>query len=287
MAKPRFDPNARSLTYIDGKWQEGNVPLMGSMTHAAWLGSVVFDGARAFEGVAPDLDRHAQRTVDSAIALGLRPMLTAPEITELAWDGIGRFEPGTALYIRPMFFAETGFVAPDPESTRFALVIWESPMPEPKGFSCTLSRFRRPPPDMAVSQAKAACHYPNLARALVEARDKGFDNAVVLDPIGNVAEFATSNIMFAKDGVVHTPVLNGTYLAGITRRRVLSLLRGAGVEVQERAVRYEEVTQADEVFSTGNYGKVQPVTRIEDQHLQPGPFFQRARELYWEFAHGG
>lgn len=275
----------KALTYIDGLWHEGNPPLLGSMTHATWLSSIVFDGARAFEGCAPDLDKHCERVVQSARNLGLGPMLTAGEIQELARDGVRRFPRDAELYIRPMFFAEQGFIVPLPESTRFALAVYDAPMPSPKGFTVCLSSFRRPAPDMAPTNAKASCLYPNSARAISEALGLGFDNAIVLDHEGNVAEFATSNLFFAKDGVVHTPAVNGTFLAGVTRHRVIQLLRQAGLTVHERTVGYAEVLNADEVFSTGNYGKVLPVTRVDKRDLQPGPVYARAREMYWDFAH--
>jgi branched-chain amino acid aminotransferase len=276
----------KAITYIDGVWVEGNPPLLGPLTHATWLSSIVFDGARAFEGVAPDLDKHCQRVVNSAKSMALAPMLTAGEIEELCRDGIRQFPHGAELYIRPLFFAEEGFIMPLPESTRFALTLYETPMPKPTGFSTCLSSYRRPAPDQAPTDAKASCLYPNSARAMREALGKGFDNAVMLDPTGNVAEFATSNIFVVKDGVAATPVPNGTFLAGITRARVIQLLRSAGVPVQERTLRWDEVVDADEVFSAGNYGKVLPVTRVEKRDLQPGPVYRRAREMYWEFAHG-
>ena len=276
----------KAITYVDGSWVEGNPPLMGPLTHATWMASLVFDGARAFEGTIPDLDLHCARAVHSARAMHLAPSLSGGEIEELSREGIGKFPAGTALYIRPMFWAESGFVAPDPSSTRFALTLTETPMPEPTGFSICRSSFRRPAIDMAPTNAKAACLYPNSGRALFEAQRQGFDNAVVLDPNGNVAELATANLFYAKDGVVHTPAENGTFLAGITRNRVISELRAAGFDVHTRAIQYAELLDADEIFSTGNYGKVQPVTRIEHRSLQPGPVYARARELYWAYAHG-
>lgn len=277
--------NAGAYTYVKGAWLEGNPPLIGPMSHAMWLASLVFDGARAFEGVAPDLGLHCARSVRSALVMGLRPMLTAGEIEELCWDGIRCFPKEAELYIRPMFWAESGFVAADPDSTQFALTIHEAPMPPASGFSACLSTRRRPTPASAPTEAKAACLYPNAGLALNEARGRGFDNAIMLDPIGNVAEFATANLFIAKDGVVHTPVPNGTFLNGITRQRVIGLLREAGITVHERTLTFAEVMEADEVFSTGNYSKVVPVTRVEDRDLQPGPFGQQARALYWEFAH--
>jgi branched-chain amino acid aminotransferase len=275
----------KALTYIDGTWHEGNPQILGSMSHATWLSSIVFDGARAFEGRTPDLDKHCERVINSARSMGLRSMLSAGEIEELARDGVGQFPKDAELYIRPMFFAESGWIYPDPESTRFVIAVYESPMPKPTGFSVCLSPFRRPAADMAPTDAKAPCLYPNSGRALQDAEKRGFGNAVVLDAEGFVAELATANIFLVKDGVVHTPSANGTFLAGVTRRRVIQLLRDAGHEVVERSITYAEVQQADEVFSSGNFGKVLPITGVDQRSLQPGPVYSRARELYWEFTH--
>ena len=164
--------------------------------------------------------------------------------------------------------------------------IFAREMPAPGQMSVCLSSFRRPAPDMAPTDAKASCLYPNSARALMEAAKRGFDNAVVLDPDNNVAELATANIWIGKDGVAHTPAANGTFLNGVTRQRVAALFRAAGIEVEERTITWDEVMAADEVFTTGNLSKVMPITRVEDRELQPGPLFRRAREMYWEFAHG-
>jgi branched-chain amino acid aminotransferase len=133
--------------------------------------------------------------------------------------------------------------------------------------------------------AKAGCLYPNNARSLFEAQARGFDNAIVCDLLGNVAELATSNIFLGRDGLVYTPAPNGTFLAGITRQRVITLLRENGVTVIEKALSYRDFETADEIFSTGNYSKVVPVTRIGDRPLQFGPLYAKARELYWAFAH--
>ncbi len=282
--RKRMSKMEKSITYVDGSWQEGNVPLFGSMSHATWLSSVVFDGARAFDGCLPDLDLHCQRAIKSAESLGLAPKIGAEEIEALAREGVKKFPNGAALYIRPMFFGEEGFLVPDPESTKFALVIEEMEMPAATGFSACLSPYRRPAPDTAPTDAKASCLYPNVARMIRDATARGFDNAVVLDPLGNVAEFATANLFIVKDGIAHTPVPNGTFLNGITRQRVVKLLREAGIEVRERRISFEEVRDADEAFSSGNYAKVSPANRIEDRHLQPGPVAKKAKELYLEFA---
>ena len=177
------------------------MPIMGVRTHAAWLCSVVFDGARAFEGVTPDLDLHSARVNDSARKLFLNPTVSVETWIKLAKEGISKFDKDAALYIRPMYWAERGgpwVQEPDPESTRWCLVIFEAPMRKPTGFSTTLSTYRRPTIESMPVDAKAGCLYPNNARALFEARARGFDNAVMCDALGNVAEFATSNLFLSK-----------------------------------------------------------------------------------------
>lgn len=279
---------SKTWTFFEDRWHQGNVPIMGPRTHAAWLCSVVFDGARAFEGVAPDLDLHCARVNDSAVKLFLKPCVAPETWVKLAREGISRFDKNTALYIRPMYWAEKEgpwIQAHDPESTRWCLSIYEAPMRPPKGFSVTLSPYRRPTIDTMPVNAKAGCLYPNNARSLFEAQARGFDNAIVCDMLGNVAELATSNIFMAKDGLVSTPEPNGTFLAGITRQRVIGLLRQDGVTVIEKTLTYRDFEMADEIFSTGNYSKVVPVTKIGDRLLEHGPLYARARRLYWEFAH--
>ena len=279
---------SKTWTFFNGAWHEGNLPIMGIRTHAAWLGSSVFDGARIFERVAPDLDLHCQRVNASAATMQLKPSVTPETWLGLVADGRRHFDLDAALYVRPMYWAEQGgplLVAPEPESTRWCLSLYEAPMRQPDRFSITQSPYRRPTLETMPVDAKAGCLYPNNARALTEARSRGFDNCAVRDVLGNVAELATANIFIGKDGAVFTPVPNGTFLNGITRQRVLKLLRSAGVSVVETTLKYRDLETADEIFSTGNYSKVVPVTRIGDRSLQPGPLYRKARALYWEFAH--
>jgi branched-chain amino acid aminotransferase len=279
---------SQTWNWIDGAWHEGNPSIIGPRSHAAWLGSSVFDGGRVFEGVMPDIDRHCARVNRSAEAIGMRPTMTAQEIVELVREGAKKFTPGTALYVKPMYWAEAEGIAtisPDPDSTRFCLSIFEAPMPVPGGTSVTKSSYRRPTLESMPTDSKAGCLYPNNARVIREAKAKGFDNALVCDALGNVAETGTSNVFMAKDGVVHTPAANGTFLNGITRQRVIQLLKDDGVPVIEGTLRYEEFANADEIFISGNYSKVMPVLKIDSRDLQPGPFYRKARELYWSFAH--
>src|SRR5579864_8355245 len=131
---------SKTWTFFEGEWLEGNVPLMGPRTHSLWLCSVVFDGARAFEGVTPDLDLHCARVNESAKKLYLKPSVSTETWVKLAREGITRLRTDVALYIRPMYWAEKEgpwVQAHDPESTRWCLAIYEAPMRTPKGFSIT------------------------------------------------------------------------------------------------------------------------------------------------------
>jgi branched-chain amino acid aminotransferase len=279
---------SETWTYKDDTWHEGNVPLIGAREHAFWLGSSVFDGARAFEGVTPDLDLHCERLNRSAIAMGLLATKSAGDITALCQEGVAKFADDAALYIRPMYYATQGgpmAVSPLPESTQFIISIYVTPMPAPSGFGITVSPFRRPTQECMPLDAKAGCLYPNNARALAEAGQRGFANAILLDFLGNVAELATANIFMVKDGMVLTPAANGTFLSGITRHRVISLLDEAGYDVRQTTLKVSDFEEADEIFATGNYSKVVPVTKFENRDLQPGPVAARARELYWQYAH--
>ena len=201
---------SQTFTFLDGEWLEGNAPIVGARTHAFWLASSVFDGARAFEGVTPDLDKHCARLNRSAQSMGLKPTMSVEAMLDLAKDGMRKFAPGAELYIRPMYWPERGSatssVAPDPDSTRFCLCIYEAPLPAPTGVSITRSPFAKPLAVTMPIDAKAGCLYPNNGRALIEARARGFDNCLMCDMLGNVAELATANVFMARDGVVMTPI---------------------------------------------------------------------------------
>jgi branched-chain amino acid aminotransferase len=280
--------HSQTWNWFNGAWHEGNPPLIGPRSHVSWLGSSVFDGARFFEGVMPDIDRHAERVNRSAKVIGLDPTMDPKRIVELVREGVKKFAPDAALYLKPMYWGEAEGVAtivPDPDSTQFCLSLFEAPMPVPGGLSVMKSSFRRPTLESMPTDSKAGCLYPNNARVIREAKEKGFDNALVCDALGNVAETGTSNVFMAKDGVVHTPYANGSFLNGITRQRVIQLLRDDNIEVVESTLRYEDFAGADEIFISGNYSKVMPILRIDDRNLQPGRFYRRARELYWAFAH--
>ena len=276
-------------TYFEGAWREGNAYVMRAADHGSWLGSTVFDGARYFEGIAPDLHAHCQRLINSAESMGITPVHAAEELVEISMEGVRAYGPDAAVYIRPMYWALDGghmAVLPKEGSTGFCICLEEVAMP-PSSAAVTLTTttFHRPILASSIVNAKSGCLYPNNGRMLREAKEKGFDSALAADALGNVAETATSNVFIVKDGVVSTPIANGTFLAGVTRARIIELLRSAGYVVQETVLSFDDVHDADEVFLTGNMSKVVPVSQFDETHYQRGPIAAKARELYWEWAH--
>lgn len=275
-------------TYFNGTWHDGDAMIMRAADHGAWLGSGVFDGARYVQGVAPDLEAHCARVNRSAEALMITPTVSVPEMIDIVHEGLRAYAPGTPVYIRPMYWGIDGdltAIVPSQETTGFAICLEEIPMaPETASVKLGRTRFRRPVMEDAVVNAKAGCLYPNNARMLREVRARGFQNALVADAMGNVAESATANVFMVKDGEVFTPIANGTFLAGITRARHMTNMRADGMQVHECILSFEDFEAADEVFLSGNMQKVTAVTGFEGFSYQSGPVTKRVREMYWDWA---
>ncbi|GAA6200974.1 branched-chain amino acid aminotransferase [Aquicoccus sp. SU-CL01552] len=275
-------------TYFNGTWHDGDTPIMRAADHGAWLGSGVFDGARFVDGVMPDLDAHCARVNRSAEALMLTPTVETAQMVEIVKEGLEAYDKGAAVYIRPMYWGIDGdatAIIPQKDTTGFAVCLEEIPMAPPEAcVTLTRTRFRRPVLEDAVVNAKAGCLYPNNARMLAEARAKGFNNALVGDAMGNVAETATANVFMVKDGEVFTPIANGTFLAGITRARHMKHMRADGMTVHETVLSFADFEAADEIFLSGNMSKVTPVSAFEENQYQIGPVTRRVREMYWDWA---
>ena len=276
-------------TYFNGTWHDGDLPVMNAADHGSWLGTTVFDGARYFEGIAPDLLAHCARVNRSATALMITPTVEAQQMHDIIWEGLQAYPENAPVYIRPMYWALDGDelgIVPKPDATGFAISLEEIPMAAPSSATTlTTTRFRRPVLEDSVVNAKAGCLYPNNARMLAEARAKGFGNALVADALGNVAETASANVFMVRDGEVFTPIANGTFLAGITRARHIDNLKAEGVKVHETVLSFDDFRQADEVFLSGNMMKVTPVTEFDGTPYQIGPMTRRVRDLYWDWAH--
>ncbi|SEN05189.1 branched-chain amino acid aminotransferase [Loktanella fryxellensis] len=275
-------------TYFEGRWHDGDVAVMRAADHGSWLGTTVFDGARYANGVVPDLAAHCARVNRSATALMITPTVDTDAMVQMVRDGLAAYGPDTAVYIRPMYWALEGGdlgIVPKEGATGFAISLEAIPMAAPgTATTLTTTRYRRPVIEDNVVNAKAGCLYPNNARMLAEARAKGFGNALVADAMGNVAETATANVFLVRDGVVFTPIPNGTFLAGITRARHMANLRADGVEVVETVLTFDDFHAADEVFLSGNMMKVTPVQAFDDRSYAEGAMTARVRDLYWDWA---
>ncbi|PWK60862.1 branched-chain amino acid aminotransferase [Roseicyclus mahoneyensis] len=275
-------------TYVNGVWHDADMPIMSAADHGAWLGTTVFDGARYVDGMAPDLKAHCERVVRSARALMLHPGVSGQQIFEIAWDGLKRYPKDAAVYVRPMLWGIDGGaygILPAETEAGFCVCLERVPMAPPEAaVRLTRTQFHRPVLTDNVCNAKAGCLYPNNARMLAEAKAKGYDNALVADALGNVAETATANVFMVRDGVVFTPIPNGTFLDGITRQRHIANLRADGVEVVETVLSFDDFKQADEVFLSGNLNKVTPVAEFDGTPYEHGPITRRVRALYWDWA---
>ena len=173
-------------------------------------------------------------------------------------EGIAKFPKGTPLYLRPMFWAEDGFVDVDPESTKFCVSVYDSPLPEPKGFSITCSPFRRPSYEFAPTDAKAACHYPNSARAMREARTPRLRQCRDARCRLGQCRRTRHRQYLVRQGWrgAHAGAQRHASSTASPASGSSSSLRRAGIKVHERAITWRDLLEADEVFSTGNYGKV-------------------------------
>ena len=277
-------------TYFEGKWHDGDIAVMRAADHGMWQGSSVFDGARMYNGLVPDLDKHCARVNRSAEALMITPTVAADEMEAIIREGLRAYRHDQAVYIRPMYWALDGSklgITPLAGATGFAISLEEIAMPaDDFATTVTRTRFRRPVREDAVCNAKAGCLYPNTARMLAEAEAKGFGNALVGDAMGNLAESATANVFLVKDGVVMTPIANGTFLAGITRARHILNLRADGFEVRETVLTFDDAHAADEIFLSGNFAKVTAVKQFDETHYTQRTVTERARKLYMDWAAG-
>lgn len=276
--------NKNSIVWFNEEWHDGSKPIMSSMSQSYMHGSTIFDGARVYNNTIPDLHKHCERLINSSKVMGLSVPISKERLIELCKEGVKFFEDGAELYIRPSVFCDEGFLIPDAKSSKLVITIFRAPMPSLNGFTAMLSSFRRPHPNMAPTLAKASCLYANTSRALAEATKNGFDNVVMRDGEENIVEFGSANLFIVKDDRIITPEWNKTFLNGITKQRVISLLKEEGIEVAETKVTVKDLFSAKEVFSTGNFGKVLPVTKVDETSYEIGVFCKKAISLYQKYA---
>jgi branched-chain amino acid aminotransferase len=273
------------LIWLDGTmvpWREAQVHVL---SHALHYASCVFEGERVYGGRIFKLTEHSARLVDSARTMGFEIPFDVAAIDEackrvVAANGI---DDG---YVRPVAWrgAEMMGVSAQKCQIHLAIAAWAWPAyftPEArlKGIRMTRGRFQRPAPSTAPVQSKAAGLYMICTLSKHEAEAKGYDDALMLDYRGYLAEGTGANLFLVIDGKLHTPTPD-CFLDGITRRTVIELARARGFELVERHIKPEELADADEVFLTGTAVEVTPVREIDQHRFQVGPI---TRQLIEDF----
>jgi branched-chain amino acid aminotransferase len=274
MAIIPFDDRDGTI-WFDGRlvpWRDAKVHVL---THALHYASCVFEGERVYGGRIFKLREHSQRLIDSGRILGFELPWSLAEI-EAASNAVVRAMGITDGYVRPLAWrgAEQMGVAAQQTNIHMAISVWEwpayfSPEAKMKGIRMCWSKWSRPAPNTAPTNAKAAGLYMICTLSKHDAEDKGYDDALMLDWRGNIAEATGANIFLVINGEIHTPTPD-CFLDGITRQTVIGLARKRQLKVHERAIKPEELGQAQEVFLTGTAAEVTPVSEIDRYRFKPG-----------------
>lgn len=279
-----FDDRDGAL-WLDGAlvpWREAQVHVL---THGLHYGSSVFEGERAYGGKAFKMHQHSERLIQSCRLMGMDLPYTAEEIdaaTEAAIAAAG----GGDLYVRPVAWRGSEVVGVSAQATRIHLAVaawnWPSyftPESRMRGIRMNLSRWKRPAPDTAPTQAKAAGLYMISTLAKHEAEDAGYDDTLMLTWQGNLAEASAANLFLVIDGAIHTPTPD-CFLNGITRQTIMDLAPRNGFQMIERQIPFADLARADEVFLTGSAAEVVPVREIGEYTFTPGAVCRTMIEAY-------
>ena len=284
MSAPSFDDRDGFIWY-DGETKPWRDVTLHVLNHGLHYASAVFEGERSYEGKIFKLREHTERLFYSAEEMGFRIPYTLEEIDRACREVLAanRIQDG---YVRPVAWRGAEMMGVSAQNTRIhvAIAAWPwpayfSPEARMKGIRLRTARWRRPPPECAPVQAKAAGLYMICTLAKHEAEAEGYDDALMLDWRGQVSESTGSNIFLNFGGALHTPTAD-CFLPGITRRTVMDLARRRGVEVVERAVMPAELDKASEVFVTGTAAEVTPVGEIDGHEYTVGEITRRLMEDY-------
>ncbi|SUE43138.1 branched-chain amino acid aminotransferase [Roseomonas gilardii] len=260
--------------WMDGEflpWREAKLHVL---THGLHYASGVFEGERCYAGNIFKLREHTERLIRSGRLLGFEIPFTADEIDAASIETVRR-NGHTEAYVRPVAWRGSEMLAVSAQKTKIHLAIacwgWPNLFGENrmKGIRLGMAKWRRPAPDTAPTASKASGLYMigTLSRHAAEA--EGFDDAMMLDFKGDVAEATGANAFFVFDGELHTPT-PVCFLDGITRRTVMRLARNRQIKVVERTIRAEELPRATEVFLAGTAAEVTPVRAIGEHAYTPG-----------------
>jgi branched-chain amino acid aminotransferase len=268
------------LIWFNGElvpWRDANIHVL---THGLHYASSVFEGIRVYDGEIFKLGEHTDRLINSARILGFKIEQTAGEINNACRETIAANKIVDG-YLRPVAWRGSEMMAVSAQQCRINLAIaawvWPSyfdPEARMKGIKLKLSPWKRPSPETIPTQSKAAGLYMICTLSKHEAEGEGFDDALMLDYRGRVAEATGANIFFVQDGKLHTPDPD-CFLDGITRRTVIDLAKARGIEVIERAIMPEEMANFTECFLTGTAAEVTPVSCIDDYKFTPGEICQQ------------
>jgi branched-chain amino acid aminotransferase len=273
MALVPFDDRDGMIWY-DGRlvpWRDAKLHVLSHGLHYA---SGVFEGERAYSGNVFKLGAHTERLMASARILGFEIPFPAAAI-EAACNEVLAANGQREAYVRPIAWrgAEQLSVSAQATKIHLAIATWAWPNlfgdDRMKGVRLGIAEWKRPSPDTAPTAAKAAGLYMIGTLSKHKAEAEGFDDALMLDWRGQVAEGTGANIFFVFDGELHTPTPD-CFLNGITRRTVISLAHRHQIKVVERGIRPEELDHADEVFLAGTAAEVTPVRQIGKWTFQPG-----------------
>ncbi len=281
-----FDDRDGSLWY-DGKlvpWREAKTHVL---THGLHYASSIFEGERIYSGRIYKLKEHTHRLFNSARILGMKIPYTEEEISDacMAAARVQKVEDG---YVRPVVFRGSEMMAVSAQKSKIhvAVAVWPwgsyfDPEQKLKGIRMCISDWKRPAPDTAPTQAKAAGLYMICTISKHAADDKGYADALMADYRGYVAEATGANVFFVKDGKLHTPIAD-CFLNGITRRSVMALARIRQIPVIERHIEMKEMADFTECFLTGSAAEVTPVSEVGPYRFKPGEISKTLMNDYAE-----
>ena len=277
--------NREGFIWFDGELIEWNKAQLHLLSHGLHYASSVFEGERSYSGKIFKLKEHTERLFDSAKQLDLRVPFSIQEINDACYQTLEKNDLSDA-YVRPIIWrgAETMGVSAPNSKIHCAIAVWEWPSyfsqeNKLKGIRLTLSDWKRPSPETIPCQAKAAGLYMICTLSKQEAETKGYDDALMLDWRGQVAEATGANIFFMKEKEIHTP-LPDCFLNGITRRTVIDIAKEKDFEVIERKIELEELDNFEQCFITGTAAEVTPVSVIDDYSFFVGNEIKELSDAY-------
>jgi branched-chain amino acid aminotransferase len=290
MTDQRSYDDRDGLIWLDGKlvpWREANVHVL---THALHYASSVFEGQRAYSGEIFRLTDHSNRLRRSGELLGFEIPYSVEEIDQACRDVLAANKLEDA-YMRPLAWRGSEQMGVSAQKSKIHLAIatwyWGAYFGEEalmKGLRLDISPWRRPAPYTAPTESKAAGLYMICTLARHQAQAKGYDDALMFDWRGQVAEGTGANVFFVRDGSLHTPIPD-CFLNGITRQTVIELAQKRGIEVQERVIWPEELESFEQMFLTGSAAEVTPVSEAGPWRFEVGEMTRLLRKDYLDLVH--